>query len=254
MSFYKQTDIDKIQSELIFLTSRHVDIIDKLGTLHNSLKTSEARGYLSYGVMRRTSVIVRSIKNVFAIFPIDRIELLSMDELHDIDINMHAFYVNIFGLLDNLAWVLIHEKKLTTKIDKKAVGLYAKKTQKHLTENFRSYLNTDTMIKWHNEYLKNYRDALSHRIPLYLPPKTLTPEQTLQYQQIENKIEECYKTGDFETIEKLHKEQDCIGDVCFAVSHDLSESKAIALHPQLIADFNTIEEIVEKYCEMLLSD
>ena len=53
-------------------------------------------------------------------------------------------------------------------------------------------------------------------------------------------------------IEKLRKEQDSIGDICFLVSHAFSENKSIILHAQLIADFNTIEEIVEKYCEMFL--
>ena len=109
----------------------------------------------------------------------------------DSTINLHAFLINIFGLLDNLAWVVIHEQQLTDKIDKKNVGLYENKTQVCFTEKFRSYLNSDRMKKWRNEYLKNYRDALSHRIPPYVPPKTLNPEQKTQEEQIENKIVEC---------------------------------------------------------------
>jgi hypothetical protein len=195
---------------------------------------------------------MRSIENVFTIFPIERIKLLSMDELRDVDINLHAFCINIFGLLDNLAWVLIYEKQLAAQIGKMSVGLYKKKTQEYLSEEFCHYLNSDHMKKWHAEYLKNYRDALSHRIPLYVPPKTLTPEQASQVEQIEKKIADCWDPLDLDMIEKLRKEQNGIGDICFLIKHAFSESKSIVLHAQLIADFHTIEEIVEKYCEMFL--
>jgi hypothetical protein len=252
MSFLKQDDVDKIKSEFALINSRYSDLTIKLWKLQNSLKTDKAKEYLTHGVMRRMGTMMRSIENVFTIFPIERIKLLSMDELRDVDINLHAFCINIFGLLDNLAWVLIHEKQPAAKIDKTSVGLYKKKTQEYLTEEFRRYLNSERMKKWHAEYLKNYRDALSHRIPLYVPPKTLTSEQASQVKQIENKIADCYKSCDLDMIEKLRKEQDSIGDVCFLVSHAFSESKSIVLHAQLIADFNTIEEIVEKYCELFL--
>ena len=252
MSFFKQDDVDKIKSEFALINSRYTNLSIKLQKLHSSLKTDKAKEYLTHGVMRRMGIMMRSIENVFTIFPIERIKLLSMDELRDVDINLHAFCINIFGLLDNLAWVLIHEKQPAAKIDKTSVGLYKKKTQEYLTEEFRRYLNSERMKKWYAEYLTNYRDALSHRIPLYVPPKTLTPEQASQVKQIENKIADCYKSCDLDMIEKLRKEQDSIGDVCFLVSHAFSESKSIVLHAQLIADFNTIEEIVEKYCEMFL--
>ena len=254
MSFLKQDDVDKIKSELALINSRYSNLTIKLWKLYYRLKTEKAKEYLSHGVMRRLGTMMRSVKNVFTIFPIERIKLLSMNELSDVNINLHAFLVNIFGLLDNLAWVLIHEKQLAAKVDKMKVGLYQKKTQEHLTKEFRRYLNSDGMKKWYAEYLKNYRDALSHRIPLYVPPKTLTSEQKSQVEQIENKIVDCYKSCDLDMdmIEKLRKEQDSIGDICFLVSQAFSESKSIILHAQLVADFNTIEEIVKEYCEMFL--
>ena len=252
MSFFEQNHINQIKSEFALINSRYSDLSIKLQKLHNSLKIDEAKEYLTHGVMRRMGIIKRSIENVFTIFPIERIKLLSMDELRDVDINLHAFYINIFGLLDNLAWVFIHEKQLAAKINKTNIGLYKKETQKYLMEEFRHYLNSERMKKWHAEYLKNYRDALSHRIPLYVPPKTLTPKQASQVKQIENKIANYYKSHNLDMIEKLRKEQDSIGDVCFLISPASSENKPIVLHAQLITDFNTIEEIVENYCEMFL--
>ena len=68
-------------------------------------------------------------------------------------------------------------------------------------------------------------------------------------------IDDCYRSLDLDMIdldmiEKLRKDQDSIGDICFLIKHAFSESKSIVLHAQLIADFNTIEEIVERYYEM----
>ncbi len=250
MQFFKQNDINKIKSELALINSRYFNLMIKLWKLFYRLKTKKAKEYLSHGVMRRLGIIKRSIENAFTIFPVERDNLLSKNELADVGINLHAFFVNIFGILDNLAWVVIHENQLTAKIDKKSIGLFIGKTQKCFTEEFRSYLNSGSIKKWYDEYLKNYRDALSHRIPLYVIPKTLNPEQKMQMEQIENKIANCYKSLDLDPIDKLREEQESIGDVCPFFGQALSENKDVVLHAQIIADFNTIEEIVEKYCQM----
>jgi hypothetical protein len=106
------------------------------------------------------------------------------------------------------------------------------------------------MKLWHEQYLTNYRDALSHRIPLYVPPQILNTEQKNQLAQIDQEIINCYKSHDFNALDKLRKQQRNIGTVCPIFVHDSSENKEVLLHPQLMADFNTIEEIVKKYCEM----
>jgi hypothetical protein len=138
--------------------------------LSAKIKEEKAREYLHYGVGRRLEVIERCIENIFLIFPVERNNLLCREELIDVMINLHAFFVNIFGLLDNLAWVLIHEKKLAGIIDKKKVGLFKRETKKYLPNKFCQYLDSPQMKLWHEQYLTNYRDAFSHRIPLYVPP------------------------------------------------------------------------------------
>lgn len=252
MQIYKQEDIQKINSELFTVRNRYVDLIVQIFDLSAKLKEEKAREYLHYGVGRRLEVIERCIENIFSLFPVDRNNLLCREELIDVAINLHAFFVNIFGLLDNLAWVLIYEKKLAGIIDKKKVGLFKKETKKYLPNKFCQYLDSPQMKLWHGQYLTNYRDALSHRIPLYVPPQILNTEQKKQLAQIDQEIINCYKTRDFNTIEKLRKQQMNIGTVCPFFVHDSSENKEVFLHPQLLADFNTIEEIGKKYCETFL--
>jgi hypothetical protein len=169
MQIYKQDDIQKINSELFMVKSRSVGLMVQILELSSKLKEEKARGYLCCGVGRRLEVIERCIKNIFSIFPVERNNLLCQEELLDVAINLHAFLVNMFGLLDNLAWVSIHENKLADIIDKKKVGLFKKETKKYLLNKFCQYLDSPQMKLWHNQYLINYRDALSHRIPLYVP-------------------------------------------------------------------------------------
>lgn len=134
----------------------------------------KALEYMNEGVGRRLKVVFRGISNIFRIFPPQRTNLLNEDELVDICINLHAFYINIFGLFDNLAWVLVYERQLT--IHRNDVGLYFKKMRRHLAPEFDSYLQS--ILPWHDEHLKHYRDALAHRIPMYLPPYFLPTDRS----------------------------------------------------------------------------
>jgi hypothetical protein len=249
MQIYKKEDILKINSEYVTVKNRYIDLMIQLFVLSPKLKEEKAKEYLHQGVSRRWEVIERCIENIFSIFPAERNNLLSHEELIEIEINLHAFFVNIFGLLDNLAWVFIHEQKLTGAIDKIKVGLFKKETKKYLPLKFCNYLDSPQIKLWHKQYLINYRDALSHRIPLYVPPQILNPEQKNQMMQMDQEIISCYKTRDFTNIEKLRKQQLNIGTVCPFFVHDSSESKGVFLHAQLIADFNTIEDILKNFCE-----
>ena len=112
MQHFKQEDIQKILSELELVGKRYSDSIFCLLKLSGNLRQEKAKEYLFHGAVRRLRVIYRCINNIFTIFPLERATLLNRDELDDVMINLHAFFVNIFGILDNLAWVFIHEKQL----------------------------------------------------------------------------------------------------------------------------------------------
>lgn len=249
MSFFTQEKIEELDCEYEQITSRYLNLLTKMSML--PLKEEKAREYLFHGAMRRLKILQRCIENIFSIFPPEREILLENEELNDIAINLHAFLVNIFGLLDNLAWVFIYEKNLATKIHRNDVGLFLKKTKEYFPMEFREYLNSEQSKKWQDEYLKNYRDALAHRIPLYVPPKTLNAEQRDQITQIENRIKDYYKTHDLDAINKLRDEQESIGSICPCFVHSLTESRDAILHAQIIIDFKTVEEVIEKFCEML---
>ena len=110
MQILKDEDIKNIEEDLILLKSRYIKLIDDLLKVAGVLKEEKAKEFLLHGVARRLDVIERCIENIYSIFPLRWETLLSREELKDVDINLHAFFVNIFGLLDNMAWVSVYER------------------------------------------------------------------------------------------------------------------------------------------------
>ena len=129
-----------------------------------ALTVPRAQEYVVQGVCRRLITIRRCIDNIFIIFPPDRTKLLSEEERSDLHINLHAFTINISGLPDNLAWAYVLEKRITHENDFR-VGLFNEYTKKHLPVELCTYLNSDDIRKWQEDYAKNYRDALIESHP-----------------------------------------------------------------------------------------
>jgi hypothetical protein len=75
-----------------------------------NLTTSRAKEFATEGFPRRLKIMVRCIDNVFGTLPPDRVALPSRDELSDATINIQSFLFNVFGSIDNLAWIWMCER------------------------------------------------------------------------------------------------------------------------------------------------
>jgi hypothetical protein len=123
----------------------------------------------------------RYVQNVYTIYPPDRTDKPSSDELDDLSINLQSFVFNVFGCIDNLAWIWVKEKQLKNKkgelLSGGSVGLMSEERNRIVRESFsrdfQDYLNR--MKDWY-KHLENFRHALAHRIPLYVPPYSLNHE------------------------------------------------------------------------------
>jgi hypothetical protein len=137
------------------------------------------------------------------------------------------------------------ERKIT--ISPIQVGLFNKNTQQHLPDEVRSYLASDRISNWHREYAKNYRDALAHRIPPYVPPSTYTPTHEQEYRELHEREGQAIKDRNFELALELGAAKHAIGIICPAFMHsflDKGAMKPIILHKQIIVDTRTVIEII----------
>lgn len=213
--------------------------------------TSRLREHLLHGVGRRLGVIRKTIANIYSLFPTESDRPLDPETIDDIQINLHAFVMNLYGVFDNWAWAFVlHHNLEVTIIDRRRIGLFNSATQCHLPAPLRSYLASPTMTKWHEQYAKSFRDALAHRIPPYLPPAQFTDEEGVRYSELENEKVECIKRRQWNRLDEIYDEQAGIGTPCFMFMHAFSEDTPpirTLLHPQLLSDGNTVIEFGELF-------
>jgi len=106
-----------------------------------------------------------------------------------------------------------------------SVSLFKEKTQRFLPAPLREYLQSDDMATWHGKYLKGYRDARAHRIPLYIPPATWTDEDKARYERLDAEKAECIRKDEWDWIDAISNEQDGIGRPYFMFLHRFPRMK-----------------------------
>ncbi len=218
---YNQEEVNQIKQDYFKIYSKHCNLILKSNYINENLKNNDAKECILHGVARRMATIYKCIENIFNLLPIDECSLYKEDKIADATINLHAFYINIAGLLDNFALVIWLEKKPLEGVKNyKDVGFDKKLFCKSLSNEFQKYLKESSLWR---KYIKNYRDALAHRIPLYIPP--LIDEKTgKEIQPILIK-------------HSIFKKEEIEDD----------ENNFFKFHAHLISDFNTIEEFFDKF-------
>ncbi|MEO6308856.1 MAG: hypothetical protein ABIO96_04325 [Nitrospiraceae bacterium] len=207
---------------------------------------SRLREHLLHGAARRVGVIRRAIENVFSLFPPETKRPLQSDALADVQINLHAFVMNLYGIYDNWAWAYVLRHDLESTIgDRRRIGLFHNATRDRLPSPLRTYLASPTTTEWHEKYAKSFRDALAHRIPPYLPPAQFTTDEGSRYNALENEKVECIKAMRWDRLDEVWREQADIGIPCFIFLHAYSEDtppQPLILHPQMLSDANAVVE------------
>jgi hypothetical protein len=211
----------------------------------------KAQEYAHHGFARRIQTLARCIQNVFRIIPPGAVKIPSKARLYDAQINIQGAIGNAYGCVDNLAWVWVHERGIV--VNRRHVGLrkHHKEVRITFSPEFRSYL--DSLDAWF-EYLVEYRDALAHRIPLYIPPGGARPKDHEKVQGLERQMTAALNAFEPYEYERLHAEQMKLLIFQPLICHSFTEMGApYAFHPQLIADFLTIEQLGEKMLAELLA-
>jgi len=128
-----------------------------------------------------------------------------------------------------------------------SIGLFKKDFQRRLRPRLRTYLSRQKLVNWYDGYAKNFRDALAHRIPPYVPPSGLNKKERTRFRKLNQTLEELGKQGYSEKYSAVLEEQLGLGSASPFYVHSFSEeSNFVYLHPQILADFRTVEEMIEK--------
>jgi hypothetical protein len=246
--YFSDEHLDKIFEKYALLKSKYNALIFAYHGRNYLFPASSE--YARHGFMRRVGTLLRCVENTFTILPPGRgDDPPTREELIDATINIQAFVFNVFGAIDNLAWIWVTEtqlKKDGASIPNAWVGFGPKNTfvRESLTQGFRSYLLS--MDSWF-DHLENFRHALAHRVPLYIPPYIVHPKREEEWRQFETKIMDAMRRGDAKAEEELKESQKALCKFRPWMIHSYSGgSRPVVFHAQLIADFMTVEEMALK--------
>jgi len=215
------------------------------------LQKAEAVTHLRQGLMRRLGMIDKASRNIFTIHRPGREDILSKDELQDVDINLHAFVINVYGVLDNVAWVCALENGfLPTDHNKRDVGLFNKKMREHLPGVLLSYIDEEDIQNWFKEFAKEYRDSTVHRIPPYHPPSLIYTGDIERYKQLEqDSWEALFGRHDVDRHEVLKKEQQRLLHISPFMALGIEGDRPMFMHYQIVCDRLTINELLKKFLD-----
>jgi hypothetical protein len=247
---YTEDQIEKIEAE--YTKVHHGLQTLMLQTVLAGQESGHAgvREHLLYGAARRLTILKRCLENIFNVFPLTACKPLQKNMVYDVEINLHAYVMSLSGIFDNWAWTFVYRHDLLAEVGgKHGVGLFREDTSKYLPKPLLEYLASKKVTDWHEKYLKSYRDALAHRIPLYIPPTEFTNEEGKRYNDLESKKVELIKAMEWEKLDALYEEQEKIGRPSFMFLHSFKgePSKPVLLHPQLLCDGLAVVEFGALY-------
>ncbi|WP_142807750.1 hypothetical protein [Stenotrophomonas maltophilia] len=183
---------------------------------------------------------------VFTLIPPARTKV-SRDVIKRATINLQAFLIHTVGVMDNMAWAYLHWHGLQSQVNRNHVDLFKARTQEVLPQLLVDHLTTAEMVAWRDTYLKPYRDALAHRIPPYIP-ETHTQHEASALQKIEDRKLAAMATADWDSLIALQEEAGQVhGHGYLIVLSFATPDEPILLHPQILADFTTIIEVLKVY-------
>ncbi len=164
-----------------------VDAVSDL--LVKAIKVGQAQGggvhdHLVYGVARRAGDIRLAMREIIQTSPVDRTKPMNSEEVHVVSRALNTIYINIRGMLDNLAWAVIEKNGGLEKagLNPPEVDLFGRKFRKievwkPITEGLAD------IADWTQELAK-FRNPAAHQIPLAVVPAAMDAAASAEYQRL----------------------------------------------------------------------
>lgn len=215
--------------------------------IDHRFEQERATEFSNHGFIRRVATMARCIENVFALIPPEQSEPVSRDTRRDAEINIQASFFNTFAAVDNLAWVWVVERNVRQPngacLPENYVGL--RRANRMVREALPRQLRQ--AIERHDEWfamIDNYRHALAHRIPLYIPPYCVLAENEARHNELDTLILQAVASGELKELCRFRMEQAGMRVFQPVMQHSFGErARSLVFHPQLLANFNTVDEL-----------
>ena len=145
---YTQADLQKLQYGLLTVSETYFRLMRTC--LVFRAENSKSIEYMLHDFLRRLGTLQRCIQNIYFVYSPDRSDVPSRNKCVDLAINLQSFIFNVYGCIDNLAWIWAIEKQLTTDVGGSLrpldISVQKKVLRKTLPLEFRRYL--EGLTKW----------------------------------------------------------------------------------------------------------
>lgn len=215
--------------------------------LSRTYKSAAAKEQAHQGVGRRLILLAYSLERVFAILPPENERAPNREILIEADIFIQAFVFNLFGLLENLAHIWVAERSIRGANDRLLpsghIGLRPENETVRASFSREAQVELAVLDDWFAN-LKTFRDNLAHRIPLYVIPYILSPEDERAYNGLYADELEAVRQGDLRLAVDIKKRRRALEHFRPWMKHSTNDpAPPVVFHPQMLADFATAEKI-----------
>jgi hypothetical protein len=242
---YSREAVAQLFAELATIAPQRARLVEAF--VAKNYTSPQATDHARHGFARHLGTLARCVENSFAILPPDFAGLPDLDRLADATIQIQAFTFNLVGALDNLAWMWVLETGITQRAGKPLPNQWVGLRRCHtcVRESFptatQEYLTA--FDKWF-DYVEEFRHALAHRIPFYIPPYTVLNADAAAYQQSHEDIWQALRQGNWDAYTAAQSTQESLSVFKPWITHQSDEGpKCVYFHPQLLTDFKTIVDI-----------
>lgn len=118
---------------------------------------------------------------------------------------LNAYYLNLAGSLDNLAWAVTYHHNLINNIDED--NLKHRRFAQLLGKEFLAALHRSRLDQlsaeiepyrdWYWE-MRDFRDPAAHRIPLFVPPSVYSEDDMKESQRLDSEAAELISKGEWD--------------------------------------------------------
>ncbi|MBT3071921.1 hypothetical protein KKP04_13725 [Rhodomicrobium sp. Az07] len=244
---YSDKAVASMVQELPFLRTKYHELMHVF--VYRNYVSERGRELGVQGFLRRVNIMMHCVSRLFEYLPLDRPQanLPNDESIVGAEIAAHAFLINVYGAIDNLAWVWVCEKSVRDEkgraVKRGNVGFWRNNTivRTSLPAELQTYLAERD--KW-LDYVADWRHPLAHRVPPYIPPYCVAPSNEDVYQELERKMLIQLSVGNVASYEEAKQKQKQLG--CFRpwLQGSFSESgRPIRVHQQMLIDFVTTHEM-----------
>lgn len=229
-------------------------------TRKSELRSVAAGHHLVGGFNRRVLMLASSRRSIEEITHSPKDEPIGVYRATELAIQLNAYYLNLCGALDNLAWAMQYEWDVLPGVTETGkgrhrCGLYSPSFAPALLRLRPAMAEAlDAHRSWYQD-LRTLRDPAAHRVPLYAIPGYLSEQDAIEYSRLQALAGERGKAGDHHGMMELIHEASLLGSYAPLMSVWTPEGeKLVNAWEYVVRDHHQFQIVAQRVSAELFPD